>query len=101
MTLMEETLHLEPEQFDLLVSEVMDELPQEWAPLLDNMAVVVEDEPAEDDLPAGSPLDTPLLGRYRDTAPVQLIGGGPSGAGAGAPPEIAPFQGAPGRPSAN
>ena len=52
---MEEALHLEPEQFDLLVSEVMDELPQEWAPLLAKMVVVVEDEPTEDDLPAGSP----------------------------------------------
>jgi len=79
MNVMEETLHLEPEQFDLLVSEVMDELPQAWAPLLDNMAVVVEDEPAEDDRPAGSPADTLLLGRYRDTAPVQLIGGGLTG----------------------
>ena len=94
MNLMDETLHLEPEQFDLLVSEVMDELPQEWAPLLDNMAVVVEDEPAEDDLPAGSPADTLLLGCYRDTAPVQLIGGGLTGPAVAAPPEIALFQGA-------
>ena len=98
---MEETLHLEPEQFDLLVSEVMDELPQEWAPLLDNMAVVVEDEPAEDDLPAGSPADTPLLGRYRDTAPVQLIGGGLTGPAVAAPPEIALFQGPLERASSN
>src|SRR5881392_3000202 len=93
MNLMEETLHLEPEQFDLLVSEVMDELPKEWAPLLDNMAVVVEDEPAEDDFPAGSPADTLLLGRYRDTAPVQLIGGGLTGPAVAAPPEIVLFQG--------
>src|SRR2546423_8624439 len=71
----------------------MEELPQEWAPLLAKMVVVVEDEPAEDDLPAGSPPDTLLLGRYRDTAPVQLIGGGLTGPAAAAPPEIAPFQG--------
>jgi len=98
---MEEALHLEPEQFDLLVSEVMDELPQEWAPLLDKMAVVVEDEPTEDDLPAGSPLDTPLLGRYRGTAPVQLIGGGLAGPAVSAPPEIALFQGPLERASSN
>ena len=90
---MEEALHLEQEHFDLLVSEVMDELPQEWAPLLAKMVVVVEDEPAEDDLPAGSPPDTPLLGHYRDTAPVQLIGGGLTGPAVAAPPEIALFQG--------
>jgi predicted Zn-dependent protease with MMP-like domain len=89
----DEPLHLEPEQFDLLVSEVMDELPQEWAPLLDKMAVVVEDEPAEDDLPAGQPPETPLLGRYRGTAPLQLIGGGLTGPAVAAPPEIALFQG--------
>ena len=93
MNVMEETLHLEPERFDLLVSEVMDELPQEWAPLLDKMAVVVEDEPAEDDLPAGAPPDTPLLGRYRGTASMQLIGGGLAGPAVAAPPEIALFQG--------
>jgi predicted Zn-dependent protease with MMP-like domain len=56
------------------------------------MAVVVEDEPTEDDLAAGSPTDTLLLGRYRDTAPVQLIGGGLAGPAVAAPPEIALFQ---------
>src|SRR2546423_7042571 len=71
----------------------MEELPQEWAPLLAKMVVVVEDEPAEDDLPTESPADTLLLGRYRDTAPVQLIGGGVTGPAVAAPPEIALFQG--------
>lgn len=92
--MIEEPLHLEPDQFDLLVSEVLDELPREWAPLLDNMAVVVEDEPTEDDLPAESRPDTALLGRYRGgLGPAPLIGGGLSGPPVTAPPEIALFQG--------
>lgn len=88
-------LLIAPEQFDELVSEVLDELPQEWAPLLDNLAVAVEEEPSDDDLDAADTDDPDtLLGRYRGRGGVpQLVGGGLAGPGVAAPPEIALFQG--------
>ncbi len=88
-------LLIAPEQFDDLVSQVLDELPQEWAPLLDNLAVVVEEEPTDDDLDAADADDPDtLLGRYRGRGGVpQLVGGGLAGPGVAAPPEIALFQG--------
>jgi predicted Zn-dependent protease with MMP-like domain len=87
-------VHLEPEAFDELVSEVMDGLPEEWAPLLDNIAVVVEEEPAEDDIPADAPPGMTLFGLYRGVAvPTQFLGGGLAGPAMSAPPEIALFQG--------
>ena len=87
-------VHLEPEQFDELVSEVMDELPREWAPLLDNIVVVVEAEPAAEDIPDDAPPGTTLFGLYRGVAvPAQFLGGGLAGPAMSAPPEIALFQG--------
>jgi predicted Zn-dependent protease with MMP-like domain len=88
-------LLIAPEQFDELVSELLDELPQEWAPLLDNLAVVVEEEPTEDDLDAADTDDPDtLLGHYRGRGGVpQLVGGGLAGPGVAAPPEIVLFQG--------
>jgi predicted Zn-dependent protease with MMP-like domain len=88
-------LLIAPEQFDELVSDVLDELPQEWAPLLDNLAVVVEEEPSEEDLRAADTDDPDtLLGRYRGRGGVlQLVGGGLAGPAAAAPPEIALFPG--------
>ena len=38
------------EQFEELVAEALDSLPQEFAQLLDNVAVVVEDRPSAHDL---------------------------------------------------
>src|SRR5438105_3956142 len=59
------------QQFDHLVEEALRELPQRFSSLLENIAIVVEDEPAEDDLDA---LDDEeyeagqeLLGIYRGT----------------------------------
>ena len=49
--MIEEPLHLDQEEFDELVADVMDGLPEAWAPLIDSMTVIVEDEPAEDDPP--------------------------------------------------
>lgn len=87
-------IHLEPERFDELVSDVIDSLPDDWAPLLDNIAIVVEEEPAEDDLPPDAEPGTTLLGLYRGTAvPAQFLGGGLSGPAMAAPIEIALFQG--------
>lgn len=38
------------EQVEDFVAQALDELPEEFAQLLDNVAVVVEEEPSEDDL---------------------------------------------------
>lgn len=38
------------DRFEELVAEALDGLPEEFAELLDNVAVVVQDEPTEDDL---------------------------------------------------
>ena len=90
----DELSHLDPEAFDAFVAEILDELPAEWAPLLDNMAVVVEDEPLEDDLAAQPRHAGELLGRYRGSGgPVRLLGGGLTGPAVAAPPELALFQG--------
>lgn len=90
----EEWPHLEPEQFDELVTEVMDGLPEEWTPLLENIAVVVEDEPSADEAPDGSGGEAVFFGLYRGaTAPAQFLGGGLAGPAMSAPPEIALFQG--------
>lgn len=55
-------------RFRALVAEVLDGLPEPWAELLDNVAVVVEDEPSDDDLIAvGMDPNEPdeLLGLYQ------------------------------------
>lgn len=59
-------------EFESLVEEALRELPPEFARLLDNVAVVVEEEPSEDDLDV---LDDEayeagheLLGIYRGVA---------------------------------
>jgi len=83
-------VHLEPEQFDELVSDVMDELPREWAPLLDNIVVVVEAEPVAEDIPDDAPSGTTLYGLYRGVAvPAQFLGGGLAGPARSAPLERA------------
>ncbi len=88
-----QAVYLDQEQFDALVAEVLDGLPSEWSPLLDNMAVVVDEEPSEDDLRTVPP-DSTLLGLYRGGAiRTQFLGGGLAGPAMSAPPEIALFQG--------
>ncbi len=85
---------LAPEEFDALVSDVMDELPEEWGPLLDRITVVVDDEPQDDDVRGAHADDSELLGCVRGAGgPVRLLGGGLSGPAVAAPPEIALFQG--------
>ncbi len=86
-------VHLDGDAFDALVADALDALPREWSPLLDNMAVVVEEEPTEADLSGVREGDT-LLGLYRGApVTVQFLGGGLAGPAMGAPPEIALFQG--------
>ncbi len=61
------------EEFESLVEEALDSLPEEFAKLLENIAVVVEEEPSEDDLELlededGEESDDELLGIYRGVA---------------------------------
>lgn len=56
-------------EFEQLVEEALAELPQEFAKLLDNIAVVVEDEPTDEDLEVlDEDDDGELLGIYRGIA---------------------------------
>jgi predicted Zn-dependent protease with MMP-like domain len=57
-----------PEEFDRLVGEALDSIPEEFGPYLDNVAVTVEDEPARGELRSLrlSPGHT-LFGIYRGT----------------------------------
>lgn len=43
-------MFIPPRQFERLVEEALATLPEEFARLLDNVAVVVEDEPSDEDL---------------------------------------------------
>ena len=83
-------LHLEPEEFDQLVSAVMDELPEEWGLILDKMTIVVDEEPDADERPE----EGEIFGLYRGSfVAAQFLGGGLAGPAMAAPPEIALFQG--------
>lgn len=58
-------MRVPPEEFERLVERALDQLPPEWAELLDNVAVVVEDEPDPEDLAAmGFDPDEEILGLY-------------------------------------
>jgi predicted Zn-dependent protease with MMP-like domain len=83
-------LHLETAEFDQLVSDVMDGLPEEWTPILENMAVVVENEPPDDEVPED---EGEVFGAFRATSAIAFLGGGLAGQAASAPPEVALFQG--------
>ena len=52
-------------EFEQLVEEALGELPQRFAALLDNVAVVVEEEPSDEDLDALDEGANELLGIYR------------------------------------
>lgn len=41
---------ISPSEFDSLVEEALAKLPKQFADLLENVAIVVEEEPSEDDL---------------------------------------------------
>jgi len=41
---------LSPSEFESLVEEALEKLPQKFADLLENVVIVVEDEPSDDDL---------------------------------------------------
>jgi predicted Zn-dependent protease with MMP-like domain len=59
-------MRVPPEEFEALVEQALDGLPEEFAELLDNVAVMVEDEPDPEDLEAlGMEPDEELLGLYQ------------------------------------
>lgn len=57
-----------PREFERLVEEALEQLPPRFAELLQNVAVVVEDEPSDDDLDLLDEDADELLGIYRGVA---------------------------------
>jgi predicted Zn-dependent protease with MMP-like domain len=59
-------MRVPPEEFEALVEQALAGLPEEWADLLDNVAVMIEDEPDSEDLEAmGMDPGEDLLGLYQ------------------------------------
>jgi predicted Zn-dependent protease with MMP-like domain len=60
------TMRVPPEEFEHLVQKALDGLPEEFAALLDNVAVVIEEEPSEEDFDVVGldPREDELLGLY-------------------------------------
>ncbi|HEY0160345.1 MAG TPA: metallopeptidase family protein [Thermoanaerobaculia bacterium] len=57
-----------PREFERLVEEALATLPPQFAELLQNVAVVVEEEPSDDDLDMLENPEDELLGLYRGVA---------------------------------
>jgi predicted Zn-dependent protease with MMP-like domain len=60
--------HPTPEEFETIVEEALSRLPEQFAEALDNIVVIIEEEPSEEDLEViddGSDPDSELLGIYR------------------------------------
>ena len=60
-------MHLTRQEFESLVEEALAGLPPQFAELLENVAVVVEEEPSDEDLEVLED-DGELLGIYRGVA---------------------------------
>ena len=58
---------IEPREFEQLVEHALGELPERFTSLLDNVAVVVEEEPTDHDLDILENDTNELLGIYRGT----------------------------------
>jgi len=62
---------ISPTRFEQIVADALDDLPEDWAQRMDNVFVVVEEEPSADDLAAvGIDPNDPepdLLGLYQGT----------------------------------
>lgn len=56
------------DDFETLVQHALETLPDEFSGLLENIAVVVEEEPGEDDLELVEGTEDELLGIYRGVA---------------------------------
>jgi predicted Zn-dependent protease with MMP-like domain len=60
-------LSIDPVEFERLVEEALDSLPERFADLLENIVVVVEEEPNASDLDVMDDPNGELLGIYRGT----------------------------------
>jgi predicted Zn-dependent protease with MMP-like domain len=58
-------MSIAPSEFQRLVEEALDTLPPEFAEMLGNVVVVVEEEPSDEDLELVEESDDELLGIYR------------------------------------
>ena len=59
-------MRISPEEFESLVEKALEELPDQFADLLDNVVVLVEEEPDPEDLEAlGMDPEDDLLGLYQ------------------------------------
>jgi predicted Zn-dependent protease with MMP-like domain len=58
---------INPAEFERLVAEALDSLPERFAELLDNVVVVVEEEPSASDRDVLEHSHSELLGLYRGT----------------------------------
>ena len=61
-------MHLTRSEFEGVVEEALAALPPQFAELLDNIAVVVEEEPSDEDLDLVEDENGELLGIYRGVA---------------------------------
>lgn len=61
-------MRIPPREFERLVEEALESLPPQFAELLDNVAVVVEQEPSAEDLQLITQEGGELLGLYRGVA---------------------------------
>jgi predicted Zn-dependent protease with MMP-like domain len=59
-------MRVSPEEFESLVERALEDLPEEFVALLDNVAVLVEEEPSPEDL-QGMPPGEELFGIYQGT----------------------------------
>jgi predicted Zn-dependent protease with MMP-like domain len=59
-----------PHEFDALVEQALTELPARFTSLLNNVAIVVEEEPAEEDLDLLDDDHDELLGIFRTQPPL-------------------------------
>ncbi|MGH9456844.1 MAG: metallopeptidase family protein [Thermoanaerobaculia bacterium] len=63
------SIHISPAEFERLVEEALEQLPPQFQDLLDNVAVVVEDEPDDEDYEmSDTPDEHELLGIFRGIA---------------------------------
>jgi predicted Zn-dependent protease with MMP-like domain len=60
-------IRISPREFEQLVEQALGELPERFAALLDNVAIVVEEEPTDEDLDVLDEGADELLGIYRGT----------------------------------
>ena len=77
-------------EFERVVAEALDSLPERFASLVDNVAVVIEEEPNDDDLESvdDEDDDSEILGIYRGVALTERTHDAPM-----LPDEIAIFRG--------